>query len=327
LKVFVTGGTGILGRQIIATLFEKGYSVIALEKGLDPKRRKEVPFSQKIEWIDGDIGDLMAIQKGMEDASYVIHSAAMVSFDPNDRTKLYKINVEGTANIVNCALKAKNLKKLIHISSVASLSPSKPAPTEIDERNGFNPDKGTSDYAYSKYQAEMEIARGVEEGLKATMVNPSIILGQGDVSESSLSLFGYAAKGIPFYPSGWLNYVDTRDVCEIILRLMTSEHASGERIVLSGGHISYKDFLGLVSKEIGAKPPYIQIGPLLSEFSWRINQILTFFSGRRPVLTKFTARSSAKRLIFRSKSLPEIWPDFRFRKLEDSILWVCSKLK
>jgi dihydroflavonol-4-reductase len=327
LKVFITGGTGILGRQLISRLFDKDFEVVALEKGKELNRRRLVPFSEKITWIDGDVGDLMALQSGMEDADFVIHAAALVSFNPADRTILHKINVEGTSNIVNCALVAPKLKKLVYVSSVASLSPSKPAPSELNERNGFNPEDDTSDYAYTKYQAELEIARGVEEGLKAAMVNPSIILSQGSTKESSNTLFGYAQKGMPFYPTGWINYVDVRDVCEVIVKLLTEGPENGERLVLSAGHISYKEFLEKSAQTLKVQAPKIETSPFLSEIAWRLNFLICFIFRKKPFLTKFTARASAKRLIYRSDLLAKIWPDFRFKKLDDSIHWVCSNLK
>jgi len=327
VKVFITGGTGILGRHIINQLVSMDFDVVALEKGKFPERRNQFPLHKNIEWIDGDLGDLMAIQKGMEDVDYVIHAAALVSFDPAERTLLYKINVEGTANIVNCALTAPKLKKLIYVSSVASLSPSKPAPSELDERNGFNPEKYTSDYAYTKYQAELEIARGVEEGLKAAMVNPSVILAPGHAAESSASLFSYAKKGLPFYPSGWINYVDVRDVSQCVVRLLHDGHEKGERLVLSAGHISYKDFLTMVSKELGSKPPTFEAGPILSGIGWRLDALISTIFRKRTFLTKFTANASAKRLIFSSHLRSEMWPDFRFRTLQESIQWVCANLK
>ena len=158
---------------MVNLLVESGYRVVALERGSDPKRRKNTPFHEQIEWIDGHLGDLLSIQKGMEDADYVIHAAALVSFRPSDRKKLMQVNYEGTANLANCALAAPKLKKLVHISSVASLSPGRSLPAEVNEKQGFNPDDDTSDYAHSKYLAELEIFRGVEEGLKAAMVNPT----------------------------------------------------------------------------------------------------------------------------------------------------------
>jgi dihydroflavonol-4-reductase len=327
LKVFITGGTGILGRQLIFQLIAKGFEVVALEKGKDPKRRIRVPFFDKITWVEGDIGDLMALQSGMEEADFVIHAAALVSFDPADRSILYKVNVEGTSNVVNCALVAPKLKKLVHISSVASLSPSKPSPSEINERNGFNPEEDTSDYAYTKYQAELEIARGVEEGLKAAMVNPSIILSQGSTKESSNTLFGYVQKGMPFYPSGWINYVDVRDVSELVVRLLTEGPENGERLVLSADHIPYKEFLEKAAKSLRVKAPNLETSQFLSEIAWRLSFLVCFLFGKKPFLTKFTARASAKRLIYRSIFLAKIWPDFRFRKIDDSINWVCSNLK
>ncbi|HRH35828.1 MAG TPA: NAD-dependent epimerase/dehydratase family protein, partial [Catalimonadaceae bacterium] len=236
-RVFLTGATGLLGRQIAKQLIENQYEVIALLRPGSKDRKQLVPYSSQIQWIEGDLGDLHALEEGMNRADYVIHSGALVSFDPKDRNRLHKINSEGTANVVNVALKIPHLIKLVHVSSVATLSPSKPQPADIDERQGFNPNKNTSDYARSKYLAELEVIRSVEEGLKSVIINPSIILSAGGPDESSASLLDYVQKRRPFYTSGWINYVDVRDVASVVVQLLTQGPSDGQRIILSAGHL------------------------------------------------------------------------------------------
>ncbi len=324
MKVFLTGATGILGRHIAAGLVEGGYSIVALERGANPERRKKTPFHDQIEWIDGHLGDLLSIQKGMEDADFVIHAAALVSFRPGDHKKLMQVNVEGTANIVNCALKAPKLKKLIHISSVASLSPGRTLPAEVIEKQGFNPDDDTSDYARSKYMAELEIFRGVEEGLKAAMVNPSIILADGDANESSASLLHYVKKENLFYPTGWINVVDVRDVARAAIRLLQSGPEDGSRLILSAECMPYKTFLDMAAGVLGCRPPQIKAGKALSEIAWRLLAFLSVFQGKKPLLTRFTARASARKLKYSSIFLENIWPDFRFTPILETLKWIAG---
>jgi dihydroflavonol-4-reductase len=325
LKVFITGATGLFGREMTVRLLESGYQVSALCRNPASDRVRNFPRSAEVEWIEGDIGDLLALQNAIQEADFVIHAAALVSFDSRDRKKLYHINVEGTSNMVNVSLLSEKLQKFIHISSVASLSPSKPMPTEIDERQGFNPDDSTSDYAWSKYNAELEVVRGVEEGLKAVMVNPSIILSPGNKDESSAGLFGYVMKEKPFYPTGWINYVDVRDVVSVVMELLKRGPEKGEKFLLSAGHIPYQSFFEKIAGVAGKRAPFIRSRNWMTGLAWRLEFILSLFTGKKPLLTKFTAASSSKRLIYKGKALADFWPDFRFRTLEETIQWVVGK--
>jgi dihydroflavonol-4-reductase len=325
LKVFITGATGLFGREMTARLLENGYQISALCRDPSSERVRNLPRSAEVEWIEGDIGDLLILQQAIQEADFVIHAAALVSFDPRDRKKLYRTNVEGTSNMVNVSLLSENLRKFIHISSVASLSPSKPMPAEIDERQGFNPDDSTSDYAWSKYNAELEVVRGVEEGLKAVMVNPSIILSPGNKDESSAGLFGYVMKEKPFYPTGWINYVDVRDVVSVVMELLKRGPVKGEKFLVSAGHIPYRLFFEKIAGIAGKRVPFIRSRKWMTGIAWRLEFLLSLFNGKKPLLTKFTAASSSKRLIYKGKALADFWPGFRFHSLDETILWVLAK--
>jgi len=325
LKVFLTGATGLLGREIVKQLLEKGYALSCLCRNLQSDRVKKVPDYQKIEWVEGDLGDILVLRKAIDEVDFVIHAAALVSFNPGDRNLLNDVNVTGTTNMVNVSLTSPKLKKLIHISSVATMSPSKPMPAEIDERQGFNPDSSTSDYACSKYNAELEVIRGVEEGLKAVLVNPSIILSAGSAEESSSALFNYVQKERPFYPTGWLNYVDVRDIATVVLELMENGPENGERILMSAGHIAYQEFFSKVAAIIVKKPPSIAATKWITGIAWRVDLLVSFFTGTKPLLTRFTAASSSKRLIYKGKALEKFWPDFRYRSLDESLQWILGK--
>lgn len=325
--MFLTGATGLLGRQIAKQLIENQYEVIALLRPGSKDRKQLVPYSSQIQWIEGDLGDLHALEEGMNRADYVIHSGALVSFDPKDRNRLHKINSEGTANVVNVALKIPHLIKLVHVSSVATLSPSKPQPADIDERQGFNPNKNTSDYARSKYLAELEVIRSVEEGLKSVIINPSIILSAGGPDESSASLLDYVQKRRPFYTSGWINYVDVRDVASVAVQLLTQGPSDGQRIILSAGHLEYKDFLNQLAAQFGHKGPPFEAGRFLGNLAWRLDALRSFLTGSKRFITRFTAASAQKKIRYSGSELPKYFPDFTFTPFEESIKWMIPATK
>lgn len=308
--LFVTGASGLLGKEILRQLQGKPYRISALS-------RQPMSDPTGVTWWQGDLGDVLLLEKILQDVDLVLHAAALVSFDPADRARLHKTNVEGTANLVNAALASGRQPKLVHISSMASMTPSKPMPAEVDERQGFNPDDNTSDYAWSKYKAELEVYRGIEEGLKASILNPSIILNPEEESASSGGLLGYVRKGGKFYPEGWINYVDVQDVARVALFMLENGPDDGKRFLLSAGHLPYKDFFEAVAQQMQVDAPSVKAAAWIRHLGWRADRIISFFSGRKPLLTKFTAASSAKRFIYKGKNLEDFWPDFRYTDLDE----------
>jgi len=134
-QFLVTGGTGFVGSYIIKNLVEKGHRVRAI------RRSKKLPFyiskeiSNKIEWVNEDILDIISLQDAMRDVDVVIHSAAIVSFSKHDRSRMYQVNVEGTNNVVNAAIDTAT-KRLLHVSSVAALGRTTKEETVTEKKNG-----------------------------------------------------------------------------------------------------------------------------------------------------------------------------------------------
>lgn len=326
-KVFLTGATGLLGRSIVANLLENGYSIVALVRPDSRHRIIQIPGYEKIDWIEGDLRDLTALEEGIQKVQWVLHAAALVSFDPRDRKKLHQVNAEGTENLVNTCLKFPQIKKLVHISSISTFSPSKPQPTEIDERQGFNPDENTSDYALSKYRAELEVLRGVEEGLKAVIINPSIILAPGAPHESSASLVNYVQKGNLFYATGWINYVDARDVARIAVHFLMQGPIDGTRLMVTAGCLPYKDFLQEIAQRLRKRAPFIEAGPYLSSLAWRLDAVKSRLTKSSRFLTRFTAAAARRKVACIGTLILIYIPDFQYREFHDSMDWMCSNKK
>ena len=237
-RILVTGGTGVLGTYVVECLLRRGYTNIEIFTRSGRKSNLEAPDDQRITYTHGDIAELFPLSDSVERADYVIHAAAIVSFDPRVFKKMHLVNVEGTANVMNLAA-TSNVKKVIHISSIAALGRNERSGL-ISESSTWVNSKYNSYYGITKYLAEQEVWRSYFEGQSMAIVNPSLIIGDGDWNQSSLQVFKKAYDGLPYYPTGGTGIVDVRDVSEFIVGLMEST-VKCERYILSGGNISYKD--------------------------------------------------------------------------------------
>ncbi|MDC7997212.1 NAD-dependent epimerase/dehydratase family protein [Gilvibacter sediminis] len=260
--ILVTGATGLVGSHLLCQLLEQQESVRALFRTEASKTQvlellennpKAKAQQHQLEWVQADLLDLIALQKACKGISHIYHCAAYISFDPRQRKTLRKINIEGTANLVNVAL-AEGVKSLCHISSVATLgTPLGNHPTT--EKTEWNPQQPGSGYAISKYGAEMEVWRGGQEGLQVSMVLPAVILGEGHWNSASGSIIKRAAKGIPFYTPGGSGFVDVKDVVRASILVANDPKANGQKYLLVAENLRYKEFFGLLGSRLGKKPP------------------------------------------------------------------------
>jgi dihydroflavonol-4-reductase len=319
--ILVTGANGLVGAAIVRYLLKNNQAVRALKRsGSNTSSLSDV--ASQIEWVEGDVLDVASLETAMQGVSQVIHAAAMVLFSPKERSQMYKVNVEGTANVVNVCM-AMGVQKLAFVSSIAALG--RPDVQYIDpkktiyisEEQKWEDSPLNSHYAKSKYQAELEVWRGVAEGLPTVIVNPSIVLGEGDWTRSSTQLFKYVYDQNKFYTEGLVNYVDVLDVATIIVRLLLSD-IQNERFVLNAGTTTYKDLFEQIAKGFGRKPPSIRISPFMSEPIWRIEAVRSFFTGKNPLITQETAKSARTRFGYDSNKIQKKL-NFSFTTLSETI--------
>ncbi|MFN8346850.1 MAG: NAD-dependent epimerase/dehydratase family protein [Spirosomataceae bacterium] len=327
--VLVTGANGLIGTALIRQLLAKGHAVRGLKRA-DSDLSLLNDIHDKIEWMEGDVLDVMSLEKAFEGISYAVHTAAVVSFIPRDRAQMYEINVSGTANIVNAALNAR-VHKLAFISSVAALGRPDPRmmepnkPIVITEDQKWEESPFNSHYGKSKYLAELEVWRGVAEGLNAVVVNPSMILGEGDWTRSSTQLFKYVYDENTYYTEGLINYVDVQDVAAIITDLLFSE-IKNERYILSAGSMTYKELFEKMAAGFGRKAPSQKIAPWLAEVVWRVEAVRSRLTGSRPLITKETAKTARTQFIFDGQKVKKAL-DFEYRALDETVKRVCEALK
>jgi len=295
--ILVTGGTGLVGAHLLLHLLENGENVRAIyrkknniqkTKSLFQRYNKSALFDA-IEWVHADILDVPSLEHAFVNITKVYHCAALISFDPKDENLLRKINIEGTANMVNFCL-AKGVQKLCYVSSVAALGDLAAHETIRTEETEWNPEKHHSDYAISKYGAEMEIWRGQQEGLNVIIVNPGVIIGPGFEDQGSGQLIKKIKDGLTFYTLGSTGFVAVDDVVKNMYQLMESD-ISGERFILIAENIAFKTLFDTIADTLKVKRPSIEAKPFIMGITWRLYWIFSLFTQKTNNLSRDTARS------------------------------------
>jgi len=315
-KILVTGGTGFLGSYIIKELVEKDYPVRAI------RRKHKLPsfvpreIFEKVEWVDGDILDVISLEEAMEEVDTIIHAAAVVSFVKKEREMMYRVNVEGTANVVNIALE-KNVRRMIHISSVAALGRTV-APGSVNEEKKWEESKVNTHYAKSKYKAELEVWRGVSEGLEGVILNPSTILGYGDWNSGSCAIFKNIYEEFKWYTPGINGFVDVLDVASVV-GLMLNNDVNEQRFVVNGDNWTFKKLMDSIADNLGKKRPSRPTTPLLLNLAWRMEKVKSFFTRKKPFLTRESARVAISQTSFENDKLLKALPGFSFTPLQQTI--------
>jgi nucleoside-diphosphate-sugar epimerase len=318
--VLVTGGTGFLGAYIIKELVDTGHAVRAIRRSNAYPLFIPKEIIDRVEWIPGDILDTIALEEAMEGAETVIHAAAKISFAGNERRQMFKTNIEGTANVVNIALE-KKIKKLVYISSVSALGRSANGKS-INEGKQWEETRLNTNYAISKYHAEMEVWRAIGEGLNAVIVNPSTIIGYGDWNTSSCAIFKNTYNQFPWYTNGVNGFVDVQDVARVVVLLLESS-VSAERFVINGDNWSFRQLFNSIADGFSKKHPTKEATPFLGSIAWRLEKLKTLFTGKHALLTRETARIAQSSTYFDNSKIKQRLPGFAFTPLQQTIEQAC----
>jgi nucleoside-diphosphate-sugar epimerase len=320
-KILITGGTGFLGAYIIKHLVEKGYAVRAIRRSNKLPVFIPAEILNSVEWVEGDVLDVVSLEDAMDGVDIVIHSAAIVSFDKKEQKQMYKVNAEGTANVVNIALE-KNIKRFVHISSIAALG-RKADGGHVDEEKKWEENRINTHYAKSKYKAELEVWRGISEGLDAVILNPATILGYGDWNSGSAAIFKKVYNEFKWYTPGVNGFVDVEDVAAATVLLMESG-ISEERFIINGDNWPFRKLMDTMAGSFGKKTPSRQTTPFILGIAWRIEKIRSFFTGKKPLLTKESAKVAHSKTYFDNAKFLKTFPQFSFTPLEQTIQKACK---
>jgi nucleoside-diphosphate-sugar epimerase len=331
--ILVTGGTGLVGAHLLYHLLIENISVKAIHRKKSDLNAVKKVFSyytddfefifQKINWIEADITDVYLLEKAFENVTEVYHSAAFVSFNPNDYKAMRKINIEGTSNIVNLCID-KKIKKLCFVSSIATIEKSLKN-NNIDEECEWDTELNNYGYAITKYGAEIEVWRASQEGVDVIVVNPGVILGAGFWKNGSGKLFSEIYKGLKFYSEGITGFVSVKDVVEVMIRLMKSDKKN-ERYILVSENCSFKEVFFQIADNFDKKRPSIKTTKLMGSIGWRLEKIKSVITGKPPILTKQTSKSIHNKHYYSSEKIKKAL-NFKFEPILETIKNTCKSYK
>ncbi|WP_299097263.1 NAD-dependent epimerase/dehydratase family protein [uncultured Winogradskyella sp.] len=330
--ILVTGGTGLVGAHLLYKLVSNGQNVRAIYRREKTLKRVKHVFNyfsdnaeelfEKIDWAEADLNDIPKLQTAFKDVTHVYHCAAFVSFEPNKYHQLRRVNIQGTANIVNLCI-SHSIKKLCYISSIAAIGHYADSSKLITEQTAWNPEDDNSVYAITKYGAELEVWRGTQEGLDAVIVNPGIILGAGYwKGGSSGNLFRKIHEGMTHYVNGVVGYVDVFDVVDAMVLLMNSD-IKNENYILVSENLSFKDFQYKVATNLNVKPPKKEAKPWLLNVAWRLDWLKHKITGSRRSFVKHTAKSAVSITQYDNSKIKNAL-DFEFKPINQSIEEICK---
>lgn len=326
--IFVTGGTGLIGSFLLHALRARGLAVRALHRGSVPNAA-----AAGVEWLAGDLLDTELLRAALTpEVTHVFHCAGLVSYAPQDEDALLAVNVQGTAALVDACLEHPGIR-LAHVSSVAALGgpaagqPAIPgSPKSVGEKATWDLGASHPAYATSKYLGELEVWRGVAEGLPAVIVNPSVVLGPGDWHRSSTRLLRYAYQQHRFYTRGLVNFVDVRDVVAQLLALALDQPAlSGERYILSAEAVPLADFFSQAAAAMQRRPPTMAVPDWAAEVIWRLEHARAVLTGARPLITKDTARAGRQPVVYPHAKV-QAATGLAFRPLAETLAWCAAGL-
>lgn len=326
--IFVTGGTGLIGSFLLHALRTRGLAVRALHRAAVP-----VGMAEGVEWLAGDLLDTELLRSALTpDVTHVFHCAGLVSYAPQDEDLLQIVNVQGTAAVVDACLERPGIR-LAHVSSVATLGGPAAGSTKapngaltVTEAATWDLGAAHPAYATSKYLGELEVWRGVAEGLSAVIVNPSVVLGPGNWHRSSTRLLRYAHQQHHFFTRGLINFVDVRDVVAQLLALAFDEPIlGGERYILSAEALPLADFFRQAAVAMQRRPPTLAVPDWVAEIIWRLEHARAVLTGARPLITKDTARAGRQPVVYAHAKVQRT-TGLEFRPLAETLAWCAAGL-
>lgn len=320
--ILVTGATGFVGSVLALQLVQQNISIRCIKRSTSVVPAVLQPYSKLINWCDADILDYPILEDAFNGVTHVYHCAAWVSFKEADKDPMIHTNVTGTANVVNLCM--DNDARLLHVSSIAAIGQAKPG-LLITEKNHLEETPVDNVYAISKLESEMEVWRGIAEGLDAVIVNPSVIIGAQAGTQGSGKIFDTIRGGIKYYSRGSCGLVDVEDVAKCAIVLMNSD-ITAERFIINAENWKYKDLFETAARCFGVKPPTAEAKPWMLELAWRGASVIAAITGKDALLDKISAQAGSVDLNYDSSKLKKTI-DIEFKPIEQTIKEICEVLK
>jgi nucleoside-diphosphate-sugar epimerase len=326
----VTGATGIVGSHVVLALLQNNQAVVACKQKSSDISKLEKLFSYytpnykqlfyKINWVEMDLTEMSSIEDALEGITAVYHCAGFVSLNKKDREKLFAINEKGTENMVNACLQ-KKIRALCHVSSIATIN-NLDYTLPLSEEVFWKKSGKESDYAISKYNAEREVWRGIEEGLNALIVNPGVILSPGFWNQSSSKIFDTCYKGNKFYTSGTSGYIGALDLANTMINLVHDKKFANRYIIIENNY-TIQSIFNSIQKQFHKAGPTIKVNKVMLQIGRMAQTFYSLFTGKEVVLTKALINSAFTSQLYSNKKILAN-TNLHFTAIEEIIAQICK---
>ena len=331
--ILVTGGTGLLGAHVLFKLTNQKKHVRAIYRTKSSLNAVKKVFSyysnvpdvlfNRIEWVEADITNVPDLDAAFNNIVKVYHCAANLSFNSKDYKASRAVNVIGTANVVNLCL-SHSVEKLCHVSSIATLGEDISAP--INETTPWNPENNQHNiYAITKYDAELEVWRGMQEGLNVIIINPGVILGSGFWNNGTGEIFKKVANGFNYITSGTVGVVDVNDVANTMISLTDSNIVNEQFIVISE-NITYRKLIETIAKFLGKSSSLKELKRWQLLVYLQMDKLQSVLTSRKRSLYKANLNSAFKKLNYDTSKLKNTL-DIDFISATNSISSIVANYK
>ena len=320
--ILVTGATGFVGSVLARRLAEQNISFRCLRRQTSVIPEILLPHHHLIDWREADILDSTTLEDAFDGITEVYHCAAWVSFKEADKEPMINTNVQGTANVVNFCLEYD--VRLVHVSSIAALGQAKPGQLNT-EKHYLEETPANNNYAVSKLESEMEVWRGIAEGMQGVIVNPSVIIGPEAGVNGSGKIFDTVRRGLKYYTRGSCGLVDVDDVARCMIILMNSD-ITAERYIINAENWNYKDLTETIAQCFGVLPPSTEAKPWVLEFAWRGASFWASLTGNEPALDKIAAKAASVEQNYDNSKIKKAI-GVTFKPIAKTIQEVCEELK
>ncbi|MEM6262394.1 MAG: NAD-dependent epimerase/dehydratase family protein [Bacteroidota bacterium] len=319
--ILLTGATGFLGQYLLEELLTQGHDLRVLVRNPD---NRDLPWKNLVEIAEGDVRDVLAVQQAVKGVSHVIHNAAVVSYWKGRRAEMMAVNVEGTANVVDMCLE-EGVGKLVHMSSIAAMGDADPDGGPVTEASKYTNRPGLSWYSKSKHGAELEVHRGVQEGLDAVMLNPGVILGKGDWNRGTPKMFRMINAGLNYYNQRVTGFVGAADVARATEIMLHRATQSGERFLMVSENLDQQKLFTMVAESLGKQPPSKQFPAALTPVVGLLSEWISRMKGEEPILTRESLRNINGKVYYQADKIRE--QGFKFTPIKKVIAQTAEAFK
>jgi dihydroflavonol-4-reductase len=302
MKILVTGANGFIGSAVVRLLLDRGNDVRVLVR---PNADQRNFNGLDLEIIEGDLTDIDSVNRAVADCQQLYHLAADYRLWIPDPENMYKVNVDGTCNIITAATNA-NIEKIVYTSSVATLGLNADG-TPSDETTPVSIDQMFGHYKRSKYLAEEEVNKLIKkQNCPVTIVNPSTPVGAGDIKPTPTGkiVLDTIRGRMPAYVDTGLNIVHVNDVANGHLLAMEKGEI-GERYILGGDNMTLASILEYICLSQNMSPPTIKLPHnLVLPIAWFMER-LADITKKEPRATVDSVQMSKKMMFFSSEKAKE----------------------